>query len=211
MASHPGKKLLFMGGELGQFSEWKDLEDIDWELLDYEMHEKMHNYTKALNQFYLKEPSLWQQDHTPDGFEWIDANNFNQSIISFIRKGKASDDQLIILCNFTPVVYESYKIGVPDLGDYEEIFNSDASHFGGSGQVNAGLLKAEDKNWHSQPYCLSIKVPPLAFVVIRLKNKQYKLTTDEGGKKHEKKKGMRSDVTSRRGRKTSRVTHSKLS
>ena len=211
MASHPGKKLLFMGGEIGQFSEWKDLEDIDWELLDYEMHEKMHDYVKALNQFYLKEPSLWQQDHTPDGFEWIDANNFNQSIISFIRKGKANDDQLIILCNFTPVVYENYRIGVPDLGDYEEIFNSDHSSFGGSGQVNVGLLQSQDENWHSQPYCLSIKVPPLAFVVFRLKNKHYKLTTDEGGKKNEKKKGMRSNVTSRRGRKTTRVTNSKLS
>lgn len=195
MAAHPGKKLLFMGGEFGQFAEWKDLEDLDWELFEFEMHKKMHHFVKSLNQFYLKEPSFWQLDHEQEGFEWIDPNNFDQSIISFIRKGH--NEQLIILCNFTPVVYHNYKIGVPFLSEYVEEFNSDRDEFGGSHQVNDGLIKAIDENWHSQPYLIKVTVPPLAFVVFRPVN-TLNSPKNKGGKQDEQKKRVRRNAISRR-------------
>ncbi|MHB1394775.1 MAG: 1,4-alpha-glucan branching protein GlgB [Clostridia bacterium] len=167
MAAHPGKKLLFMGGELGQFIEWRFDSSLDWLLLDYEMHRKMQNYVKALNGVYGKEPALWELDHVFDGFEWIDANNYNQSIIVFMRKGKSQKDTIITVCNFTPGVYEGYKIGVPYNCDYTEVFNSDCQEFGGSGQENTEIVTAQNQKWQNQKYSIDIKVPPLAVVYFK--------------------------------------------
>lgn len=123
MTCHPGKKLIFMGAELAQYAEWKDKEQLDWHLLDYPLHHGIFQYVKELNHFYLKNPELFELDHDPDGFEWIDPHNIDQSIIAFRRKSK--DKEIIIVCNFTPNVYYDYKVGVPTSGIYEEIFNSD--------------------------------------------------------------------------------------
>lgn len=167
MMTHPGKKLLFMGGEFGQFDEWKDLEHLDWFLLDYEMHAKCKEYVCQLNNFYLKTPALWEKDHEPDGFEWIDANNSQQSIISFIRRGEKEGDLLLIVCNFTPEYYQDFKIGVPENSGYCEIFNSDLNQFGGSNKSNEGIYRAVKGECHNLQYSINIKIPPLAIIIFR--------------------------------------------
>ncbi|MEA4847217.1 MAG: 1,4-alpha-glucan branching protein GlgB [Clostridiaceae bacterium] len=167
MATHPGKKLLFMGGEFGQFIEWRYDHALDWMLLDYEMHRRLQNYVRALNHTYTKEPALWELDHEFEGFEWIDADNCKQSIIVFMRKGKKPEDTVIIICNFTPVVYEGYKIGVPYNCSYFEIFNSDRLEYGGSDCSNTAAFRAVKQKWHDRQYFIQIKVPPLAAVYLK--------------------------------------------
>ncbi|PZE21886.1 1,4-alpha-glucan branching protein GlgB [Paenibacillus xerothermodurans] len=167
MMNHPGKKLLFMGGEFGQFDEWKDLEDLDWEILEYDSHRSMHQYVRDLNRLYLQEKSLWELDHQPEGFAWIDPHDSGQSIVTFMRKSADPDDFLVILCNFTPQTFNTYRIGVPFAGVYQECFNSDLPAYGGSGLINRGKLKTEAFSWHSQPFSLQIVVPPLATIVLR--------------------------------------------
>ncbi|MBB6215791.1 1,4-alpha-glucan branching enzyme [Anaerosolibacter carboniphilus] len=169
MMAHPGKKLLFMGGEFGQFIEWRDDQGLDWLLLDYDMHHKLHEYVRFLNHFYSAERLLWEIDHDWDGFQWIDPHDSQQSIITFMRKSINPEYFMIILCNFTPVVREAYRIGVPQLGEYMEAFNSDLSIFGGSHQVNNTPLMADAIPWHNQPYSLTVKVPPLATIYIKPK------------------------------------------
>lgn len=165
MMAHPGKKLLFMGGEFGQFDEWKDLEDVDWEMIEqYDSHRSMLRYTRAINHFYLQERSLWELDHHPDGFQWIDPHDDSQSIVTYMRKAKQQDDYLIFVCNFTPEFHADYRIGVPEQIRYKELFNSDLPEYGGSGQQNSGLLEAEAIPWHNQPYSIRIAVPPLSAV-----------------------------------------------
>lgn len=210
MATHPGKKLLFMGGEFGQFDEWKELEDLDWELLDYELHRKMKHYVKSLNEFYLKEPALWQLDHEQEGFQWIDPNNCDQSIISFIRKGHQPKNQLIIVCNFTPVVYRNYKIGVPYLTKYKEEFNSDCHDFGGSDQRNEQFIMAKPENWHNQPFQIEVTIPPLACIVFRPDSIPNSKKV-EGGFQGEQKKRVRRNVTGRGRREKTRATDKKFS
>ncbi|OLO27557.1 1,4-alpha-glucan branching enzyme [Alkalihalophilus pseudofirmus] len=170
--THPGKKLLFMGSEFGQFDEWKDLEDLDWELLNYPSHQDFSNYTKSLHNFYKTERSLWELDHHSDGFEWIDPHDYEQSIVSFMRKSKDSNNFVIVVCNFTPTVRYDYHIGVPRMGSYIEIFNSDRKEFGGSNQVLDEPLISETESWHNQPYRLTIKVPPLAMLVLKLSDSE---------------------------------------
>jgi 1,4-alpha-glucan branching enzyme len=170
MMAHPGKKLLFMGGEFGQFDEWKDETQLDWQLLDYDMHRKMQAYVRALNHIYQKEVALWQYDHKPRGFEWIDPHDYNQSILTFLRQGAHPDETIIVVCNFTPVVYTEYRIGVPQPGVYEECFNSDNPIYGGSGQGNTALLRAVPVPWHNRTHSISITVPPLACVFFKLHN-----------------------------------------
>jgi 1,4-alpha-glucan branching enzyme len=168
MIAHPGKKLLFMGGEFGQFIEWDYQQSLDWHLLDYEMHQKLHNYVRDLNCLYRAEKSLWQIDYDWQGFEWVDPHDSSQSVITFIRKGKATDDFVIVVCNFTPVVRHGYRIGVPMLGVYRELFNSDWEKYGGSGQQNSEAITAEAVAWHNQPFSLNIKIPPLAVMYLKL-------------------------------------------
>ena len=170
MMAHPGKKLLFMGGELAQYAEWKDKEQLDWHLLDYPLHKATFEYVKSLNHFYLEHPALYELDHSPEGFEWIDPHNIDQSIIAFIRRGKSPNNELIIVCNFTPNVYYDYKVGVPAPGTYKEIFNSDMEEFGGSGQINSANHFSIPKKWHTLPQHIRIKVPPLAITVFKLEN-----------------------------------------
>ena len=180
MMGHPGKKLLFMGYEFGQFIEWKYDEDLDWHLLDYPMHKKLWEYNKALNHFYRENPALWELDTSWDGFSWIDANDSEQSVLSFYRKGEDPEDFLIVIVNFTPVVRENYKIGVPSLGIYQEVFNSDDPAWGGSGQANEGELAAEKEPWHGKEQSLQLKLPPLATIFLRKTKDHQKVEEKEG-------------------------------
>lgn len=169
MTAHPGKKLLFMGGEFGQFSEWKDLtgDQQDWPLLDYDMHRSMHRYVRDLNRLYAAEEALWQRDHHPSGFEWLDPDNHEQSVVSFIRRGTKKGDCVIAVFNFMPYSYTGFRIGVPRPGPYREIINSDDSVYGGSGHVNPGVLNASRKPWHYRHYSVEVSLPPLAMILIK--------------------------------------------
>ncbi|MFF2449175.1 1,4-alpha-glucan branching protein GlgB [Neobacillus sp. NPDC058068] len=172
MFAHPGKKLLFMGFEFGQFSEWKDKEQLDWNLMEYGMHENLNAYVKVLIKLYKRSKALYELDHLQDGFEWIDANNSNQSIFSFIRKGKKEADSLIIICNFTAISYPVYRIGVPKSGEYREIFTSDQEEYGGTGLINKKTILAMEEPFHGQPYSINLTIPPFGFQIIRPVNKR---------------------------------------
>ncbi|RKD21920.1 1,4-alpha-glucan branching enzyme [Caminicella sporogenes DSM 14501] len=167
MIAHPGKKLLFMGGEFGHFIEWDYKKELDWFLLKYPMHEKFKHYVKRLNNFYKNERALYVQDSSHEGFSWIDHQNDKESIIAFIRK--AERDFVIAVFNFTPIIRIEYKIGVPYKGEYEEVFNSDLEEFGGSGVENRGIIRADDNSWHNQPYSIKINLPPLGAVFLKLR------------------------------------------
>ena len=167
MFAHPGKNLLFMGFELGQFSEWKDKEQLDWNLLDYEMHQNVNQYVKQLIKIYKRSKALYELDHMHEGFEWIDCNNTSQSIFSFIRKGKTENDFLLIICNFTGVHYPEYKIGVPTQVEFREILNSDHAEFGGAGFINKKTFMALEEPFHGKPYSVNVTIPPFGFQIIR--------------------------------------------
>lgn len=165
--THPGKQLLFMGGEFGQFAEWNEEYSLDWHLLEYPYHQKLHSFVQTLNFFYQQEQALWEQDHHWDGFQWIDPNNHLHNIITFLRQGFHQEDLLIIVCNFSPLVHEHYIIGVPHPGQYQEILNSDDTQYGGSGQKNREDLWAQETPWNNMPFSLSIRIPPLGGVILK--------------------------------------------
>ncbi|OEH84613.1 1,4-alpha-glucan branching enzyme [Desulfuribacillus stibiiarsenatis] len=172
MMTHPGKKLLFMGSEFGQFIEWNEKQALDWFLLDYEMHHKVQLYFKHINHFYKNNSILWELDHHQEGFSWIDPHDFNQSMITFMRLGEEKGSYFIIVCNFTPTYYENYRIGVPELAEYSEVFNSDLEIYGGSGQHNEKQLRAQKTKWHNQPFSLEVKIPPLATIILEPRKKE---------------------------------------
>ncbi len=167
MMSHPGKKLLFMGGEFGQFIEWKYDDSLDWHLLEYDMHQKLHNYVRDLNHFYLENPAMWENDKDWHGFSWIDCQDSQHSVIVFKRQGKKPDDFMIAILNFTPVVRHGYRIGVPEAGHYIEVLNSDNPMYGGSGQGNPGKLVPEAVGWHGYEQSLILTLPPLSAVYLK--------------------------------------------
>lgn len=169
MMGHPGKKLTFMGYEFAQFIEWREYEELEWELIDkFEMHKLTQNYCKFLNNFYKENKALWELDYDNTGFEWIDADNSNQSIFSFIRKGNDIKDTLVFICNFTPVVYYDFRVGVPYNAKYKEIFNSDNKEFGGSNQLNEEIIESEDISYHNRKYSISLKIPPMAAIILSI-------------------------------------------
>ncbi len=168
--AHPGKKLLFMGGEFGQFIEWKYADSLDWHLLDYPMHSAMQKFSQTLNKFYVEHDALWQVDYDWHGFEWIDCHDNENSVISFVRKNKHDvNDLILVVCNFTPEVRHDYRIGVPVNGVYEEVLNSDASEFGGSNVINEGEFIPEDYKWHDRDWSIRVTLPPLGAVYFKLK------------------------------------------
>lgn len=169
--THPGKKLVFMGGEFGQFIEWKDDDQLDWFLLDYDSHSNLAHYFRVLQDFYKNHSCLWRLDHESEGFEWIDPNNNQQSIISFIRKGKRNGDYCIVVCNFSADVFHNFRIGVPSLGKYVEVLNSDSTDFGGSGQCNPQPIHVQKRPYHTQKYSMEITVPPLAISIFKKQTK----------------------------------------
>ncbi|MGG7145120.1 1,4-alpha-glucan branching protein GlgB [Clostridium nigeriense] len=169
MMGHPGKKLTFMGCEFAQFIEWREYEELEWKLIEnFEMHKKMQIFSKEINKFYKENKALWELDYDTSGFEWIDADNSNQSIFIFMRRSSNIEDTLIFICNFTPVVYYDFKVGVPYDANYQEIFNTDSSLFGGSNLVNKELVVSEEIKYHKKPYSISIKVPPMATSIFKI-------------------------------------------
>ena len=169
MYAHPGKKLIFMGGEFGQFIEWNYKQSLDWLLLDYDKHKLTQDFMQELNQVYLKEKALWELDHEDQGFRWIEADDNEQSVISFIRSSENGSQRLVILLNFTPIPRDDYRIGVPGPGVYELLLNSDQKVFGGSNYETAARVKAEEKAYHGFDYSISINIPPLAGIYSKYK------------------------------------------
>ncbi|MCX7724531.1 MAG: 1,4-alpha-glucan branching protein GlgB [Thermodesulfovibrio sp.] len=171
MYAHPGKKLLFMGGEFGQWDEWYHETSLHWSLLEYPEHQGIQRWIKDLNKLYRCEPALHELDFDPGGFEWIDFSDSDQSVISFIRKAKDSNDVILVVCNFTPVTRFNYRVGVPFKGYWKEILNSDLFIYGGSNQGNKEDVQAEEIPFHGRPYSICLTLPPLG--VIFLKPKRY--------------------------------------
>lgn len=167
MYGEPGKKMLFMGGELGQWSEWDHDRALDWNLLEYEPHRGLQGFVRDLNRLYRSEPAMYEQDFSPDGFEWIDFRDVEASVVSFIRKGLDPDERLLFVFNFTPIVRDGYRIGVPGPGYYRELLNSDASIYGGSNVGLGGGVRAEETVCHGRPYSLRLTLPPLGMLVLK--------------------------------------------
>jgi 1,4-alpha-glucan branching enzyme len=165
MWTHPGKKLLFMGGEFAQEREWNHDRSLDWHLLADPMHRGVQNVVRDLNRLYRELPALHELDTDPEGFHWIDANSAVDSTLSYMRFSRDPHDLAVIVCNFTPVPHEGYRIGVPRPGRYRERFNSDALEYGGSGLGNAGEVHATSLGMHGQPHSLTLTLPPLATLV----------------------------------------------
>ena len=164
---HAGGKLNFMGNEIGQYIEWRYYEGIEYFLTEYDAHRDQQVFVGELNKFYKKNPALWQRGYESSGFEWIDADNSDQSIISFIRRGDDPKDDLVILINFDVNAHENFRLGVPEWGVYAEKFNSDAAEFGGSGVLNEGRLRCEDVAWNGREQSVVLRIPPLAGIVLK--------------------------------------------
>ncbi len=170
MWGHPGKKLLFMGAEFGQWSEWNYKESLDWHLLQPPSdprHAQLRSFVRDLNHLYMQEPALSELDTNPEGFSWIDCHDSENSVISFQRRGKKEADTLVFICNFTPVVRYDYRLGVPHEGVYREILNSDITHYGGSGVVNMQPMPGTLGNWQECSHSILLTLPPLATVVLK--------------------------------------------
>lgn len=165
MIGHPGKKLSFMGNEIAQFDEWTESKSLDWHLLEFQPHKQIQNYVRDLNLLYQNEIALWYDDFTCNGFEWIDCNDSDRSIVSFIRK--SDNDTVIFVCNFTPVPLMNHRIGVPFNGQYKEIMNSDDLKYGGSGIINHEIMMSTEESWNNRRFSIGIKVPPLGISVLK--------------------------------------------
>ena len=169
MYAQPGKKLLFMGGEIGQWSEWNHDTSLDWHLLAWQPHQGMKQWVRDLNSLLRREPALHELDCEQAGFEWIDCNDAEASTVSFLRKGKHRDQDVLVVCNFTPMSRENYRVGVPRGGYWQELLNSDAAVYGGSGQGNGGGVTAWDMPWHGRGHMLNLTLPPLGMVMLKAK------------------------------------------
>jgi len=167
MWCHPGKKLLFMGGEFGQWHEWNFDESLDWHLLAGESHRGLSRAVADLNNLVRREPALHELDFDGAGFEWIDCHNWQDSVLVFVRRGSKSHDCLVVCCNFTPVLRQGYRIGLPAAGSYEEVFNSDSSWYGGSNAGNSGPIQSTAVPHHGREHSLTLTLPPLAAIVLK--------------------------------------------
>ncbi len=170
MFTHPGTKLLFQGCEFGQSEEWDFQKSLDWHLLEYDSHKGIQEVIKALNEFYKSEPALYEKQFVPEGFEWIDYSDAENSVISFIRKGNQPKDNLIIVCNLTPIPRENYRIGLPEAGKLKEVFNSDKKKFYGTGSYLNKIKTTTPDAWHSRKYSTVIDIPPLAMLAFKYSN-----------------------------------------
>ncbi len=166
MWMHPGSKLLFMGGEFGQTTEWSIEKGIQWSLLDKPGHRGVQLWVQQLNKFYTAHPALYRKQFSHEGFEWIDLQDYKNSVLVFLRKGDKTDEQLIVALNFTPVPREGYHVGAPAGGVWTEVLNSDAAEWGGSGKYENGKAKAEKAPRHGRDYSLALTLPPLGCVVL---------------------------------------------
>ena len=165
--AQPGKKLLFMGDEFGQWREWDHDGQLDWDLLDDPMHAGLKRWARDLNTFYRGEPALHELDAHPEGYQWIDANDSEQSVLSFLRKGHSGGEMVLFVANFTPIPRHNYRVGVPRSGLWEEVLNGDATLYGGSGQGNIGGASTTPVASHGHPRSLNLILPPLALIALR--------------------------------------------
>ncbi len=170
MLTHPGKKLMIMGSELGQFNEWHYEYSLDWHLLDYEPHQKIHAFFKSANQLYLEQPALWQQDRDWAGFEWLEADDASGNIVSFLRRDKAGN-ALVVVCNFSPVPRPGYRVGLPYPGTYGLLFNSNWPQFGGSDPGNGITLPSQPIPWQNQSQSLQFDLPAMSCMIFRCTRK----------------------------------------
>ncbi len=166
MYAHPGKKLLFMGTEFGQFIEWDYKKGLDWILLDYEMHVLLQDYVRELNKFYKQNSPMWQIDYSWEGFNWIVSDDNDNSVIAFLRNNEM-DEKIVAVCNFTPVMRDSYKIGVPDAQSYEIVFNTDSKKFGGNGERLKKTYAVKDGPMHGYEHYIELKLPPMATMYLK--------------------------------------------
>ena len=166
MYAHPGKKLLFMGQEFGQFIEWDEKKQLDWFLLDYDSHKSLLEYTKALNRFYKENAPMWEIDYSWEGFSWIVSDDSDNSVIAF-RRTDEKGESVIVVCNFTPVQRDHYKMGVPEKGVYDVVFNSDDKKFGGSGKVRKRVYRTKAQGMHSQPQSVELSLPGLSAIYLK--------------------------------------------
>ncbi|TRZ54784.1 MAG: 1,4-alpha-glucan branching protein GlgB [Rhodocyclaceae bacterium] len=167
MWAHPGKKLMFMGGEFGQRREWAHDESLEWHVLQYPLHAGLQRWMGDLNRCYRAEPALYQKDFSGDGFSWVDFQDWEDSVISFLRHGRKPEDSVLVVCNFTPVPRQNYIVGVPGGGYWREILNSDAAYYGGSGIGNLGGVEASPVAVHGHYHALSLALPPLGVVYLK--------------------------------------------
>lgn len=167
MFTQPGKKLLFMGDEIGQWNEWNHETSLDWHLLQYRPHSGLQKLVQDLARLYRNEPALYEMDFESKGFEWIDCNDSLHSVVSYLRRGRSTGDVILIVCNFTPAPHIGYRIGVPHGGYWQEVLNSDAHDYGGSGYGNLGGLEAEAVPFHGRPNSLNLTLPPLGAVLFK--------------------------------------------
>ncbi|PYT46153.1 MAG: hypothetical protein DMG45_00255 [Acidobacteria bacterium] len=167
MYGHPGKKLLFMGGEFGQRNEWNHDTSLDWQLVNLPRHDGLRRLVQHLNYVYKSEPALWQLDDTYEGFDWIDLHDADNSVVSFLRKSR-DGDAVAFVVNATPVVRYDYRLGVPEPGFYRELINTDAETYGGSNVGNFGGVLTQDVPWMGRQYSILIQLPPLATLAFKL-------------------------------------------
>jgi 1,4-alpha-glucan branching enzyme len=167
MYGMPGKKLLFMGGEFGQRNEWQHDASLEWYLLEQPAHSALQRWVSTLNRFYAGERALHEQDCSPDGFEWIDANDSDKSVVSFLRKAKTNRDQIVVVCNFTPLPRQNYRVGVPARRFLARDPQQRRGEHGGSGYGNLGGVEASPIGFHGRPYSLNLTVPPLGGVFLK--------------------------------------------
>jgi 1,4-alpha-glucan branching enzyme len=170
MWGHPGKKLLFMGGEIGQWAEWNYKESVDWHLLtppSDPRHAQIQMFVRDLNRLYVQEPALSVLDNDSEGFAWIDPHDSDNSVISFARKSGQAGETLVFACNFTPVPRQGYRLGVPHAGVYVEVLNSDATRYGGSGLENTQEMASDPIFWQSCPHSILLTLPPLSTIILK--------------------------------------------
>jgi 1,4-alpha-glucan branching enzyme len=167
MWAHPGKQLLFMGGEFAQSREWNHDRSLDWHLLDYDEHQGVQRLVGDLNKAYRGIPALWELDSSPDGFRWIDPNDADNNVISFFRTTADGGSYLVCVCNFSPIPRHDYRLGLPSPGGYLEVLNTDAETYGGSNTGNMGTVEAETIPWHGLDYSARVTLPPLGVIWLR--------------------------------------------
>ena len=199
MMCHPGKKLLFMGQDFAQYHEWSEERSLEWELLEHEDHAQMKEYMKALNTFYKEHPALYQLDYDPRGFEWINSISADENMLVFMRNTRRREEALLIVCNFSPLVYENHKIGVPYPGKYKEIFNSDREEFGGTGMVNPRLKQSKKDECDDKVNSITVKVPPMGISIFSYtkstpKASDNKTAKAKGKKAPDKKKNLKAEL-----------------
>lgn len=194
MMAHPGKKLLFMGQEFGQFIEWNFEQELDWMLFDYKSHQQLAHYTETLNKFYLKNKPFWEVDDSWEGFSWISSDDNTQNVIAF-RRIDATGHELIVVCNFSPITYYNYRIGVPFQTSYTEVFNSDSTEFGGQGNLNSTPIKAEKVAMHGYEQSIELVVPPMGVTYLKPRSIPRKKTADSKTKPAAKKATKKTAAT----------------